>query len=112
MRMLTVFCLVVAVFLPLHAVAETEGPSGEEVLERVAETVSGGGVLDGVRNRVVKGTYALPGQGLTASLTIYSARPNRNYTVIESEDHVILFLVDRSKISEVEKMFQVGITFL
>lgn len=33
-------------------------------------------------------------------------------TVIESEDHVILFLVDKSKIAEVEKLFQVGITFL
>jgi len=33
-------------------------------------------------------------------------------TVVESEDHVILFLVDKSKIGEVEKMFQVGVTFL
>ena len=33
-------------------------------------------------------------------------------TVIESEDHVILFLVDKRRISEVERLFQVGITFL
>ena len=33
-------------------------------------------------------------------------------TVIESEDHVILFLVDKSRIVEVERLFQVGITFL
>jgi trk system potassium uptake protein TrkA len=33
-------------------------------------------------------------------------------TVIESEDHVILFLVDKRRIGEVEKLFQVGITFL
>jgi trk system potassium uptake protein TrkA len=33
-------------------------------------------------------------------------------TVIESEDHVILFLVDKSRIAEVEKLFQVGVTFL
>ncbi len=33
-------------------------------------------------------------------------------TVIESEDHVILFLVDKTKIREVEKLFQVGITFI
>lgn len=32
-------------------------------------------------------------------------------TVIESEDHVILFLVDRNKISAVEKLFQVSLTF-
>ena len=33
-------------------------------------------------------------------------------TVIESEDHVILFLVDKRRINEVERLFQVGITFL
>lgn len=33
-------------------------------------------------------------------------------TVIESEDHVILFLVDKRRIKEVEHLFQVGITFI
>lgn len=33
-------------------------------------------------------------------------------TVIESEDHVIMFLVDKRRITEVEKLFQVGVTFL
>jgi trk system potassium uptake protein TrkA len=33
-------------------------------------------------------------------------------TVIEAEDHVILFLIDKSKIHEVERLFQVGITFI
>ena len=33
-------------------------------------------------------------------------------TVIEEEDHVILFLVDKKRISEVERLFQVGITFI
>ncbi len=33
-------------------------------------------------------------------------------TVIQSEDHVIMFLVDKKRISEVERLFQVGITFL
>ncbi|TNF33593.1 MAG: Trk system potassium transporter TrkA [Gammaproteobacteria bacterium] len=33
-------------------------------------------------------------------------------TVIQAEDHVILFLVDKSKINEVERLFQVGITFI
>ena len=32
-------------------------------------------------------------------------------TVIESEDHVILFLTDKKKITAVEKLFQVGITY-
>jgi trk system potassium uptake protein len=33
-------------------------------------------------------------------------------TVIESDDHVILFLADKRKVREVEKLFQVGVTFL
>ena len=33
-------------------------------------------------------------------------------TVIEPEDHVILFLVDKSRIAEVERLFQVGLTFI
>jgi trk system potassium uptake protein TrkA len=33
-------------------------------------------------------------------------------TVIQSEDHVILFLVDKARVTEVERLFQVGITFI
>lgn len=33
-------------------------------------------------------------------------------TVIEADDHVILFLVDRKHVADVEKLFQVGVTFI
>ena len=33
-------------------------------------------------------------------------------TVIETDDHVVMFLMDKTKIHDVEKLFQVGITFL
>ena len=33
-------------------------------------------------------------------------------TVIEADDHVILFVVDKKRIPDVERLFQVGITFL
>lgn len=33
-------------------------------------------------------------------------------TVIEPEDHVILFLLNKNRINEVERLFQVGITFI
>lgn len=33
-------------------------------------------------------------------------------TVIEADDHVILFLVDKKRVPEVERLFQVGVTFL
>ena len=34
-----------------------------------------------------------------------------DHVLIESDDHVILFLVDRKKVTAVEKLFQVGISF-
>lgn len=33
-------------------------------------------------------------------------------TVVEPDDHVILFLVDRKHVADVEKLFQVGVTFV
>lgn len=33
-------------------------------------------------------------------------------TVIEADDHVVLFLVDKRRVPEVERMFQVGVTFI
>ncbi len=33
-------------------------------------------------------------------------------TVIEAEDHVIMFLVDKNRIGDVERLFQVGVTFI
>jgi len=33
-------------------------------------------------------------------------------TVIEAEDHIILLVADKKQVSEVERLFQVGITFL
>jgi trk system potassium uptake protein TrkA len=33
-------------------------------------------------------------------------------TVIESDDHVILFLTDRRKIEQLELLFQVGVSFV
>ena len=33
-------------------------------------------------------------------------------TVIQAGDHVIIFLVDKKRISEIERLFQVGVTFI
>jgi len=33
-------------------------------------------------------------------------------TVIQAEDHVIIFMVDKKRISEIERLFQVGVTFI
>ena len=33
-------------------------------------------------------------------------------TVIEAEDHVIIFVIDKQRIPEVERLFQVAATFI
>ena len=33
-------------------------------------------------------------------------------TLIESEDHVIIYLADKHKVSDVERLFQVSATFI
>jgi trk system potassium uptake protein len=33
-------------------------------------------------------------------------------TVIQAEDHVILFIVDKKRTKDVERLFQVGVTFV
>ena len=53
----------------------------------------------------------------TGSAIVALARGNRviiahHDTVIETDDHVILFLTDRRKIESIEKLFQVGVSFV
>jgi len=36
----------------------------------------------------------------------------RAFRAIQAEDHLILFVVDKRRIPEVERLFQVGVTFL
>ena len=33
-------------------------------------------------------------------------------TMVEAEDHVIILVADKRRVPEVERLFQVGITFL
>lgn len=53
-------------------------------------------------------------EGTTISATVRGEEVMMAHhdTVIEADDHVILFMTDRNKISEVEKLFQVGVTFV
>jgi len=33
-------------------------------------------------------------------------------TIIQEEDHVVMFLIDKQKVNEVERLFQVSVTFI
>ncbi|MCK5718008.1 MAG: Trk system potassium transporter TrkA [Thiomargarita sp.] len=53
-----------------------------------------------------------PGTSICAIVRGEKVLMPHNDTVIESEDHVILFLVNKKRIAAVERLFQVGILFL
>jgi len=67
------------------ALAEEPLPSAEEIMDRYVEAIGGREAYDKIENRVTKATLEFVGQGLSLDLTIYQARPNKSYTLIESE---------------------------
>lgn len=79
-----------------------------EAIEAVAHGDPGNSKVVGKRIEEIK----LP-QGTTIGAIVRGEEVLMAHhdTVIEPEDHVILFLVDKRRIGEVERLFQVGITF-
>jgi len=86
--------LVLAVFLllalagtfVLDAVASEEDlPEAEAILDGYIEATGGKAAYEKITNRVTKATLEITAQGIAMNLTIYAARPNKNYILIESE---------------------------
>jgi len=65
-----------------------------------------------VVGRAIEDIKLPPGTTLGAILRGDEVIIAHGNTVIESEDHVILFLVDKRHIADVEKLFQVAVTFV
>jgi trk system potassium uptake protein TrkA len=65
-----------------------------------------------VVGRMVENIKLPPGTTIGAIVRGEEVMIAHHDTVIEPEDHVILFLVNKKQITEVEKLFQVGVTFL
>jgi trk system potassium uptake protein TrkA len=80
-----------------------------EAIEAVAHGDSHSSKVVG---RAIEDIKLPPGTSIGAIVRQGEAIVVHHDTVIEAEDHVILFLVDKRRVSEVEKLFQVGVTFL
>ncbi|HJP06751.1 MAG TPA: TrkA C-terminal domain-containing protein, partial [Arenicellales bacterium] len=65
-----------------------------------------------VVGRAIQDIALPPGTTLGAILRGEDVVITHHDTVIESEDHVILFVVDKRHIREVEQLFQVAVTFV
>jgi len=59
-------------------------PAGDKVFADYVEACGGQDAFDKIQSRVTKSTLHMPAQGLSLALTIYAAKPNKNYMEIES----------------------------
>lgn len=75
----------VAAAAPAADPAAAPCPGAEAVLERAAAAQGDPAALAGLQNRLITGQLEIPAFGLTAPLTIWKARPNLSYGLIESE---------------------------
>jgi hypothetical protein len=68
-----------------HAQPGEKLPAAEKILDRYVEVTGGEQAYAKLKNRVSKAKFEIPAQGIKADLTIYSARPNKLYTLLESD---------------------------
>jgi outer membrane lipoprotein-sorting protein len=60
-------------------------PTGDAVIAKYVEATGGVAAYDAIRNRVVHARMEILGANVVLGLTVYSARPNSTYTLVESE---------------------------
>jgi len=80
-----------------------------EAIEAIAH---GDSASSKVVGRAVQDVPLPPGTTIGAIVRGDDVLMAHHDTVVEAEDHVILFLVDKRRIGDVERLFQVGVTFL
>ena len=78
--------LLTTVFIGLPVLAgEPDGPSAEAILDRFVEVSGGQTAYDAISNRVTEAEVELVNQGISLAVTIYQAKPDLSYTVVESD---------------------------
>jgi hypothetical protein len=64
---------------------EVKLPKAEAILDKYVEVTGGMAAYKKLNNRVTKGSFEIVGQGLTFSLVIHSAGPDKLHTVLQSD---------------------------
>lgn len=65
--------------------ANDDLPKAETVLAKYVEVTGGKAAYDNIKNRVSKATLSFPGQNIEIAISVYTAKPNKAYMVIESD---------------------------
>lgn len=60
-------------------------PKAEKILDGFIEATGGLAAYEKIDNRVTKGTMEMTGMGIKLFITAYNARPNKSYSVVESD---------------------------
>ena len=104
-------------FLPHNAIADKDEPTfdGKKVtmigeVKKVSTDLDGAAlVICATDDRSTNADIASQAQqrGLPVNVVLIA----HDHVVIEPDDHVILFLIDKRRTRDVEKLFQVGFTF-
>lgn len=77
----------IALTAAVSPAAAEEGamPDAATIMDRYVEATGGKEAYDKIQNRVVQGLFEMADQGISGDLTIYAARPNRLYSVIQAD---------------------------
>lgn len=65
--------------------AEDPLPKADEILAKHIEALGGKEAFDKIQTRVAQATLDMSAQGIKLQMTIWSARPNKSYSLIESD---------------------------
>jgi hypothetical protein len=60
-------------------------PDAATILAKHVDVTGGRAAYDKIRNRVMKGTMEMPAQGISLAMTVYIAKPDLSYSLIESD---------------------------
>lgn len=78
--------LLVVTALTGPPLASEPAPTGASVLDAYVEATGGAKAYGKLQNRVTEAVFEVPAAGMKMEVTIYHARPARNYTLIESQE--------------------------
>jgi hypothetical protein len=81
----TNLAVVVALAALPGAALAGEYPKAEKILDQFVKASGGKKAYDKIENRISEVTFSIPAAGISAPMMIYAARPNKVYTVLESE---------------------------
>jgi outer membrane lipoprotein-sorting protein len=87
--MIAAATMLLLVIVPTSAIVaqtpQTPLPKAEQILDKYVEAIGGLATLEKINNRVSKGIMDIPAAGIQLSVTVYQARPDKAYSVIESQ---------------------------